>query len=59
MVATILELLEADVTYREIRAGYPKLTPAHIHAAIQFAREMIQDIRLITLHPPAHALSHR
>ena len=59
MVATILEFLEAGDAYRDIKAGYPTLTPRHIQAAIQFAREAIQSGRGVTFQAARHAVSHR
>ena len=59
MVATILEFLEAGDTYRDIKAGYPALTPRHIQAALQFAREAIQSGRAVTFQAARHAVSHR
>lgn len=58
MVATILELLEAGSTYQEIRAGYPRVTRTQIQAAIQFAREMIQNGRFIAFRSLQHAVPH-
>jgi len=58
MVATILELLEAGETFRDIKAGYPRLTPRHLHAAVQFAREAIEHGRGATFQAARHAVSH-
>jgi len=58
MVATILELLEAGDTYRQIKAGYPNLTPRHIQAAVQFAREVIQSGRVTAFRAARHAVAH-
>lgn len=57
MVATILEFLEAGDAFREIKAGYPALTPRHLQAAVQFARETIQNGRVVTFRTARHAVS--
>lgn len=57
MVSTILELLESGKSYREIRKGYPALTPNHIRAALHFAHQMLEQGRFIPFPPPPlHAL---
>ena len=58
MVSTVLEFLEAGDTYRDIKAGYPSLTPLHVQAAIQFAREMVQSGRFVAFRAARHAVSH-
>ena len=59
MVATILELLEASASAQEIRSGYPRVTRAHIQAAMQFARELFQNGRFIAFRSRRHAAPHR
>lgn len=58
MVATVLEFLEAGGGYRDIKAGYPSLTPRHIQAALQFARESVQYGKVATFHAARHAVAH-
>jgi len=58
MVATILELLEASETYEGIKAGYPAIRPHHVHAAIQFARDVIQTGRVAAFQHARHAVAH-
>ena len=47
MVASILELLEAGQTTKEIIQGYPALTPIHIKAALHFAAQAIDSGRFV------------
>ena len=58
MVATILEFVEAGEPFREMKAGYPALTPRHVQAAVQFARELIEQGRGVTFQAARHAASH-
>lgn len=58
MVATILELLESGKSYREIRKGYPSLTPKHIRAALHFAHQVLEQGTYVSFHPLPHAVSH-
>ena len=58
MVATILELMEAGESYQDIKAGYPSLTPRHVQAALQFAREAVESGRVAVFQSARHAVSH-
>ena len=56
MVSTILELVESGQSYREIRKGYPVLTPAHIRAALHFAHQVVDQGRFVPFASLAHAI---
>ena len=58
MVSTILELLESGKSYREIRRGYPSVTPNHIRAALHFAHQIIERGPLLSFCSFPHAVSH-
>lgn len=45
MVATVLELLEAGQSEKEILEGYPGLTTDHIRAALHLAAQVIGSDR--------------
>lgn len=47
MVSIILEQLEAGQTVPQIIEAYPKLTPAHIQAALHLASQVLDNERTI------------
>jgi uncharacterized protein (DUF433 family) len=53
MVSIVLELLEAGQTVDQIIEAYPKLTPAHIQAALHLASQVLDNERHILLPPAA------
>ena len=57
MVSTVLELLEAGVSYQEIHKGYPALTLRHIQAALHFAHELVDQGQYVALPTSVHAVS--
>lgn len=59
MVSDILELLEAGVSPREIRSDFPRVTHSHIQAALQFAREAVQNGRFVPFLSARHAAAGR
>lgn len=58
MVSTVLELLESGKSYREIRKGYPSLTPRHIQAALHLAHQVLEQGTYVSFHSASHAVSH-
>ena len=42
MVYTILEMLEAEASFKEIIEAYPSLTNKHIRAALDFAAHLTE-----------------
>jgi uncharacterized protein (DUF433 family) len=59
MVPDILELLGAGVSAREIRLDFPRLTKGHIQAALQFARDAVQEGRFVPFLSARHASAGR
>ncbi len=47
MVHSILELLEAGESYKEILEAYPSLTKEHIRAALHYAAERISGEKFV------------
>jgi len=43
MVGNILNLLAHGATEDEVLAGYPQLTQADIHAALEYAEALVND----------------
>ena len=46
MVYLVLEMLEADCSYDEIREAYPSLTDNHIKAALHYASRVLEEREL-------------
>jgi uncharacterized protein (DUF433 family) len=51
LVSSILSQLAAGYDFERVKAGYPELTDAHILAAIDYARAVVEDedIHLVTV----------
>lgn len=43
LVSSILSQLAAGYDPEKIRAGYPEVTDEHIHAALDYARAVVED----------------
>ena len=59
MVSTILELIESGRTFKEIKRGYPSLTPRHVQAALHFAHRLVETVSSRSLRAFQHAFAHR
>lgn len=49
LVSSILSQLAAGYSFERIRAGYPELEDAHIRAAIEYARLLVDDEDVVPL----------
>ncbi len=48
MVRNILSMLKAGYPIERILTSYPDLTRADVEAAIDYATELVDDVRLVT-----------
>ncbi len=48
MVRNILSLLKAGYPIERILTSYPDLTRADVEAAVDYAAELVDDVRLVT-----------
>lgn len=59
MVADVLELLEAGQPFAEIKSAFPRLTRAHVQAALRFARLAVEGGRHVAFQAVHHATPGR
>lgn len=59
LVADVLELLEAGDSFVQIKSAFPRLTPNHIQAALQFARQAVESGRHAAFRAAHHAPTGR